>query len=380
MKLLFLFIFFLTHNSWADSRQRLLEISEKQIQILSQANSTKDWLKNVTGLSKVEKEILLRAKQSPKTLPEFRLVKLPGKIVLSSTLFEADLGQVDKGILLVNGRPIPFEKTESRLDLAERIIQQTKKKPLNLADFFVPNALADEAHIDKTCLGKWEFLHRSPYPMMNSPFGYVPYVFIANIALTGINNVVDYLADCKTQAKELSEILRAEKIAIKEIDCGAEEDGSDRSIEFFTPEKEGKEYKIRSFNLNYAMGLAQESPEEDENGKKKGDLTIYNFGADHLKEVRQLKVKENKYVCSSMEEGSSEFRKKKDDVERFRKIFYYIGQNNSCSACASEILKEVRTPKAPDYLAKSNPPVKVPKKKSPGEERSTIEVKNTPAN
>jgi hypothetical protein len=223
-------------------------------------------------------------------------------------------------------------------------------------DAFLPEAFAGE---ENACIGKFEFSARSPYPLLDTPVGYLPHLLTANIVLSIGRRISNVFRDCKAQVADLHAILREQKLGIKEIDCGSDDSGSDRVIKFWIPQRDrATKFMHRTFNLNYAYGVAEEDAfaydkrgeEIDEEKLTKEKRKVFVFGVNELQEVRTLAPAVDEFNCTSVGPNDADFAKEKTFVEPFRKIFHYIGQHDTCLACRKELNLSVRSATAPSYF------------------------------
>lgn len=134
------------------------------------------------------------------------------------------------------------------------------------------------------------------------------------------------------------------------MSCGSDEWGSDREMEFWTTTKKDGEYQTQKYNLDYVNYFAEEMKEDDTSER------LYVFGQTNLKEIRVVPKPKGDFQddCkilnpSSQGKDAKEFAALREKIENYRKIFYYIGEYNSCTACR-EIETKIVSPRPPAYL------------------------------
>ncbi len=240
----------------------------------------------------------------------------------------------------------------------------------------ISSAIPCFGELDDTCIGRnkyfpliREFSLNSPYSVLDTPAGYLPHLAIANVILVMGRSASNYFRRCNEQVEDLRSLMKEANLSLKSIDCNV--NGSSESnevdIEFWTSEMDtDNELKTKSFQLNYTMGIAQEGGDDDEDPPKKGkkkhhyasnEATLYIFGRNKLKEVRQVVGRENEQRCEIKKPGSPVFDRYKSDIEKYRKIFYYMGQHDSCMACKRQIRLGLGSKLAPTALKiESGPP------------------------
>jgi hypothetical protein len=320
--------------------------------------TVRDWISAAHLFSKLDRDALLTAPRLPEKMPTITRRFNDRELVISVDGLTADFQNIHQGELMLNGEKIYFQ---SRVDLAtayQLIDRHLRRKQTSLWPRWLSPAPAEAEAIHPTCISsKYEFMFRSPANLLESNFGYAGRLFAASLVVSTLNIATGVFAHCGSQIEEMRKILREGNIGIKSIDCGSDATGSDRSIEFWVPEPDEKgHYKTRSFNLDYTLLVAQDAYKEDEDEEvaKNKEPALYVFGTTDLQEVRARKVnaEKNEYYCDSAFPGSEKFAKYKKEIEPYRKIFQYIGDFNSCYSCYHQMLRKLRTPKAPGYFPK----------------------------
>lgn len=263
------------------------------------------------------------------------------------------------GEILVNGSPYVFEKG-SVMGSAVEIARLTRKSRKTSGLFFlwwVESAHAQwDSGVDTLCYGDLELTWRDLSSMGQGTAGYLPPLLVANLAEEYIERGMARVASpsCEEQARQLDALLRENRLAIKTLGCGADYRGTDRNLEFWIPEydKEEEEYKTRNWNLDYKLMLAQEEDSK----------VTYAFSRHGLTEIRSPIL--NASECKTMKAGDPEFEKKKKEIEGFRKIFHYIGENRSCLKCPQELRRALENRDEPPTYIKTmaNPPPMPPKR------------------
>jgi hypothetical protein len=360
---------------------------EQLVVDLEKYSSTEDWIANYPHLSSLERKMLLGSPNLPAEIPSILIEKVGPRTYLVVEPLRVDVTQLSQGILFTGGRKIEFNRRQPLLHLAAQLAQRPEQRA-HLE--FLLQLLTPVAHAEMSdvCLGKYEFLLRSPYGILDSKAGYLPHLLIAGLGLGFLRTAVDSLRFCETHVRDLNKILREKNLGIKEIDCGEEESGSDRSIEFWIPERdEAGEFKTKKFNLDYSILVAHEEPEEEkeeegeeviretakgkgkekekekEKAKKPKKPKVENYfifsTSGKLQEVRQLSSNsiDNHYQCTSSKKGAPDFSSLAAIIKPFEGVMGYIGNYESCTACKKELLLRVRSVEAPSYF----PPLPAPK-------------------
>jgi hypothetical protein len=336
--------------------------------------SFQSWVAHFPFFSHIERELLAKETNLPKTVPDLNLEFSGKTTVMKSGSFTLEILNAETGEAKLNGQALQLSREESIQKLSEKMMQLTKKTSSlrwwlfeTVAGLFCTAAEArgsgQSAHIEGACLGRTERFFNSIYPASNSLLGYAPAIYLSALAISGMRRAYAYgaLSSCEKQIQELKSLLKEVKLGIKSIDCGSDESGSDASIEFWVPEKNPKnkkEFKSTTFNLDYSRSLAQEIIEDDEDDdapkkKKRKPVTrdVFMFGRDNLQEVRSLyETPEGKFDCKAKKEGEPGFDVIQKKVEPFRRVFHYLGSNETCLKCEKEVERELRLPRAPSYF------------------------------
>lgn len=320
------------------------------------SKSTRDWLTHTRLISSMDREALLGLPDLPEQMPEIKRRFNDSELRITVDGITADFQNAAHGEVTINGEKLVVTERLSLPETLKRIDQLLAKKrfTLNLLPRWISPPRAEAEAIHRTCLRSvYELSYRSPTALMESNFGFVGRIFVASLVVSAVDVVGNVFANCKAQVKDMQKILRENNIGIKEIDCGSDKTGVDRGLEFWIPERDRKNaFKTRKFNLDYSISVAQEAFEKDEEKPEHKAQPLYVFGSSELEEVRidQENKAENAYYCENVRPGRPKFEEMKKDIEPFRKIFEYIGNHNSCGSCASEMLRGLRTPKAPTYF------------------------------
>lgn len=343
-------------ESIGESQEAIYDIATAEVAAARVAGRVHAWIARNPGLSPVDRR-LLRSYFPNSELPEMKLTKAPGGIELSVGSLKVNLAKARQNLVTINGREVRLVAKGGILatmqELAAASARAPRKTAFNWSALVLPIAEAAE---ENACIGNFEFSHRSPYPLLDSPVGYLPHLLTASIVLSVGRRVVNQFRDCKAQVKEIRDILHRENIGIRELDCGSDDSGSDRVIKFWIPKRnrDGK-FMSRTFNLNYNYGTAEEEPlEYDERGEELDDddkeakpKKLYVFGSSSLQEMRILAPKKEGAGCTSVGPKDKDFAAAESHVEPYRKIFEYIGNHDSCMACRRELNLEVRSSTPP---------------------------------
>ena len=339
-----------------DPQEAIFEIASAEVAAARVAERVHPWIARHPNFSGVDRR-LLRSYFPNSPLPEMKLLKAPGGVELSVGSLRINLAKARQNLVTVNGREVRLVAKGGILatmqELAAASARAPRKQAINWEALLLPIAQAAE---ENACIGNFEFSHRSPYPLLDSPVGYLPHLLTASIVLSVGRRAVNQFRDCKAQVKEIRDILHAENLGIRELDCGSDDSGSDRVIKFWIPQRnrEGK-FMSRTFNLNYNYGVAEEEPlEYDARGEELEDddkealpKKLYVFGSSKLEEMRILAPKKEGAGCTSVGAKDKGFPEAEKHVEPYRKIFEYIGNHDSCMACRRELNLEVRSSTPP---------------------------------
>jgi hypothetical protein len=357
----------------------------------------------------VEREILKEHLPLERAPPQIEIVERPEGIGVRIDRSETVYSWKFPGTMFVDGKRVKIESGMPLFALLDRIenatrAPQSRLEPRSPFWLEMANPASARAAMDKVCVpSKWEyytkFWWRSPDALMDSAFGYLNHFIGAAIGLDLFRSGMSMLANCEKQAKVLRDITRWHRIAMKELTCTEE---SDQSIEFWTSEKdEDGKHKVVKFNLDFIMLMAQEDAPDDylknlrkkkeeeeakkqladaKDGKKlrakaaakkkkqddgsdddgeegSDDLgkKYYLFDTEKLHEVRVLEEVNGEYSCTPSKPGDPDFAKLRDDVEKYRQVFYYMGNH---AACEGMLRQKVRYPRPPAYLDEK--PIEVP--------------------
>lgn len=347
------------------------------------ARSPAEWIEKAPGLSALEREALREDPNFRKgKMPRFEL-ETPGANRATLTVNDErfDLSYLTKGKLLYEGIPVPVSRKDTVFDLTVRLAEASKKKNARATtwknlSWFIAEARADES-LRRGCATKDLFTW---YDVANSPFMFSKLIWVPSAVSAVLRWGGNQFRSCDTQIRELQEILRKDKIALKSLNCGSNQWGNDRKMEFWQAEKgaDGKQ-RTRTFSLDYTNAFAMEMPVgEGERSDGKGaaeerapDKKMYVFRPDSLREVRILRDKGEDFygACDVLNEQSKgqefvAFRNELSDIEKYRKVFFYVGENNTCTACP---LVETRivSPRPPGYLKAAVAPPPMPADKVP---------------
>ncbi|MGZ3692706.1 MAG: hypothetical protein ACXWQO_00435 [Bdellovibrionota bacterium] len=350
------------------SRTEVRRQLESHVADAKKAKNVKEWISSARMFSSVDKGILLELPNLPQDMPTIKRRFNDSELVITVDGIDADFANAGKGELLLNGEKIFFDKSRSLADTFQIISRHLDKSKRTTSIFsrWLSTPLAQAEAIKPTCIeSKYEFMMRSPTALLESNFGYVGRLFVAGLVVSAVDAVTGVFANCEAQIADIKKILVDNKLGIKGIDCGSDAAGTDRNLEFWIPEADEKGvFKTRTFNLDFALALAQEGNKDDEEEEHsvKKNPELYIFGTSDLQEVRTRKVNvaTNAYYCESSKPGSEQFEKYKQDIEPFRKVFEYVGGHNTCNSCFPKMLRDLRTPNAPKYF-----PVPVITEKAP---------------
>ncbi len=150
-----------------------------------------------------------------------------------------------------------------------------------------------------------------------------------------------FATDCPQQVSEINKILEDNKLGIRSLYCGSEYRGTDRKITFWVPKGKGQKPDKKVFLLDFRAGTLHE---EDSN-------RMMLFGYDHLEEIRDIKYNQEGHAYRvDYHPNSPEFEKAKSEIERFRKVLFYMGVNRSCDKCPKALKQQVATKLPPPSL------------------------------
>lgn len=355
-----LFVFLNALLPFASAAEPLTDVLKNLADNYGQARSMRDWVEKAPGLSRIERAALLEEPKfvgAPVPKVSFRKEK-DGSLWFSVGSLELDVTNLRKGSVEYRGQKIEVHRGLFVQELAARLQKIDKSMRATYRFEFISSAYGAGAEgIANGCATKDLF---TLYDIFNSPFGFVPHIWISAAAISVIRWTGDQFRNCETQVKDLRDLLRKGGLAVKSLSCGNDNWGADRKVEFWIPERDSSgEFKTRKFDLDYTNYFAREEAEVRSKGSKEPrafEQRLYVFGTDRLKEVRLLEDKGGDFfepcrVLSSRKEGkeAAEFAREKEQIEAYRKIFYYIGQYSTCYACR---LVETRivSPKPPSYF------------------------------
>ena len=326
------------------------------------AETVHRWIRRNTNINSVEKRLLLTYFPDD-VMPEMKVRKNMGGTEITIGTLKVGLGSVAKGILSINGREHRLEQTNGALQLMQEIAGAaglTRKAAWSFGNFsFIPTA---EAAIPAgpMCVGKFEFSWRSPHSLLDIPKTYIPSLQTATSVLGITRELTSGFRNCEGQVAALRKLMKEEQIGIREIQCGTDDAGTDRSIQFWTPNRDANgKLMSRKFHLNYALGVAEEevlagdvsedelTPEE----REKLPRRVYVFGTKKLQEVRTTSPDaEEGPLCQRAGPKDEGFQEAAEDVEPFRKVFEYMGNRDTCKACAKEVNYYIESATPPSYL------------------------------
>lgn len=352
------------------------------------AQTVHRWIRRSPNINAVEKRLLLTYFPDDE-MPEMKVRKAVGGTEITIGSLKIGLGGVAKGLLTINGREHRIEQKNGALQLMQEIAGAaglSRKAAWNFGGFsLIPTA---EAAIPAgpMCVGKFEFSWRSPQALLDIPRRYIPSLQTATLALGVTRELTNGLRNCDAQVGAIRKLMREEQIGIRDIQCGTDDAGTDRSIKFWTADRDANgKLKTRKFNLNYALGVAEEevvegdvsedelTPEE----REKRPRRIYVFGTKKLQEIRTTSPdSDGENLCQRSGPKDEGFQEAAEDVEPFRKVFEYMGNRDTCNACKKEVDYYLETATPPAYLPGVKPEeLKAAKEK--GARTKTTELKQS---
>jgi hypothetical protein len=341
------------------------EVLEHVIREYRKARTPAEWIERAPGLSNLEREALREDTNFLKgRLPKFEL-ELPGanRALLTVDGVTYDLSYVRKGKLLHGGKEIPVSRRDSVFGLAQRLADKQKVDAAKLSfatdfDWLMASARADES-LRRGCATKDLFTW---YDVATGPVAFAPQVWIPAAVSALLRFAGNQARNCETQISEIQALLRRERIALKSVFCGSNHWGNDRKMEFWLSQKDAKgKNRTRTFSLDYTNAFAMEiaEPQEGAPAGRVPDKKMYVFNPENVREVRILRDKGEDFygACDVVGARSKdlgawvEFAIEADEIERYRKLFYYVSVNETCTACP---LVETRivSPRAPAFLEK----------------------------
>jgi hypothetical protein len=340
---------FFIHPAQAAEKLSIAEKTVKTISAFQKAKSMREWIDTAPGLSPYERAALRVDPRLGEELPKISVrTSGPSRVYVAVNGEEFDFSYLRQGKVLYRGKTIPVEKGMFLTDLAQAVAlaMGPQKKKRSLSSLFLPEA-AFAGSLMRGCRSKDLFTLPD---IFESPLGYAPPIWISSALISVMRWGGDQLRDCKAHIEDLRRLLTENKLAIKSMSCGDDEWGSDREMEFWTTTKKDGEYQTEKYNLDYVNYFAEEMKDDDTSER------LYVFGQAHLKEIRvvpksKADFQEDCKVLNSNSQGkdAKEFAALRDKIEAYRKIFYYIGEYNSCTACR-EIETKIVSPRPPSYL------------------------------
>jgi hypothetical protein len=208
-----------------------------------QARDMRDWVATAPHLSQLERQVLLaEPKFLSGALPKvsFRSEK-NGSTYLSVNGIEFEFTNVDKGEISYRGRAVRVHRNLNVLEFAGRLQKLIGKSEKTMRLELFPSAFAEG--IASGCATKDLF---TLYDIFNSPFGFVPHIWISAAAVSVQRWADDQFRNCDRQIGDLRELLKTGGLAVKNLDCGKDFWGAGRKIEFWIPERLAKRSRARS--------------------------------------------------------------------------------------------------------------------------------------
>lgn len=345
--------------------------AESYLRLYDAAPNAKAWIAKAPRLRFAERQVLAQDALADKPLPKMQLEKVGLRTFLRGEDFEIEITDAQRGELGVRGKAVRISKDLSVLEVAYRVQRALGKNARTAwgwrdelrALVSLPSAFAADKEVKASaiCVKSSEFLLRTPDALLDSPAGYSPLVWPSAVALALARSGTNLFRNCAAQAREIGNLLQEGRIALKSFDCSEGE--ADVSMEFWLPEfDEHGANETKEFNLDYLRKVAEEVPEEPEteglNSKQLQDLpmqerTVYVFSpiTSKLTEARILKEENGRRVCKTVHPSDPQaFGNYRDSVERYRKIFEYFGNHDSCMACAPELQLAAVSVRPPKYM------------------------------
>lgn len=334
----------------------------------TKARNTKSWILSLTSLTPADKRALLGLSLSQK-LPRIHFSYDQQSINVEIEKLKLSFRSGENSSIYVNGKKgfvdpkWTFFKTWEEIEkirLGKQVISSSHKWN-SFARLWSGDLVQAETHIESACLSDNEGFFKNEASLLESKAAYIGYIFVASMTVDMLRQAQHYVMgkSCEVQRKELKALLAEQKLSIRHFNCSSENSLLDPTVEFWTREKEEgkKRHKTKTFNLDYIRLLAQEVPDDkdekdDEEHETKKEIDVFSFNNDELIAVKTLKynAEAKKFVCSTVnpKEKAEEFNKKKDYIEAYRKVFYYVGENQTCSFCRQVLELDMRTLK-PDF-------------------------------
>lgn len=341
------------------------ELLEYVVREYRKARTPAEWIEKAPGLSNLEREALREDANFLKgRMPKFEL-DLPGanRALLTIDGATYDLSYVRKGKLLYEGKEFPVSRRDSVFGLAQRLAEKQKERAPKVSfatdlEWLIASAQADES-LRRGCATKDLFTW---YDVASGPIAFAPQVWIPAAVSALLRFAGNQARNCDTQISEIQALLRRERIALKSVFCGSNHWGNDRKMEFWLPQKDAKgKNRTRTFSLDYTNAFAMEiaEPQEGAPTGRMPDKKMYVFNPEDVREVRILRDKGEDFygACDVIGARSKDlgawvdFALEVGEIERYRKLFYYVSMNETCTACP---LVETRivSPRAPAFIEK----------------------------
>lgn len=336
------------------------------------AQTIAQWIEQAPHLSSVERAALLGDRRLAKeSKPDVRLRRLTGgRLELVIGTLVLDVSRLKEGKIFYEGRLVRLDRRTFVYDLAGALAHlvgpSRAKKAAWWQKLAWPEAWAagSGSGVSHACASD---IPTSVEALYNTTVGfYAPPIFGAMLGVSAVRGILRVVANCDSHVQDLRRLLRENNLAVKSLSCGSDQHGTDRRIEFWTQERDSAgAFRTRAYNLDYTYGYAHEEREEaDDSGKPAPADKLYVFGHHALAEVRVLRDQGADYLgdCESLrapasarQPESDSFRAERERIEPFRKIFYYIGINESCTSCARQLQTQLISPRAPSYFPAAAP-------------------------
>jgi hypothetical protein len=382
-------------NALGATQPQQKKVFEKRVReylsVMQRASSPGEWAKEAPGLTRSERRTLSQEKRFlEQKLPQLRLEKREGRLFILAPDLEVDVTDGHKQEFSVNGVKIRFDEKTSLFALAQKIAMAGKRpkvgawynfKHWTLPFLSVP-AFADELTAREACTGEMEFYFRSPHRMYdNTVVWFIPPLTIAGAVLYGGGSIVNSLRNCSRHVEDLRKILTQGSLGLKDVDCGSHGDDRDISIEFWTNEvnHDGTQ-RTRTMNADFTQALMEEVPPElpEESDPVRAQQrprvprNVYVFSPlnSQLQEVRTLADDGERKQCHTTKPNDLTFRILRDEIEPYRSFFNYLGNHQSCQACAREINRSLVSSRPPPYLTAQ--PIRLPKPITSDELRDVV--------
>ena len=382
-----LIITLLIYSTSAYAGQPLPKWLAEELEVYRGAKNAQEYLDRSKTIHSLEKSIARGLIPKDTLLPELTVTVEDTYLTFKSQGLKVKIISSTKGLLQVDDKFLTMSSPVDMFTLAGLLeTRRSKHTAANwLWDLCFPSAEARASTpdtINTICLSGWRqaWLSFNVPGIARSDLGYIPPIWIANLIIGQIDShVFPYIPEatlgplsCDKQVRDITKLMEsdpAHRLALKDMDCGSEFDGSDRSMTFWTSDRDKSGKPIaRAFSLDFQRGLAYDGgidPDDlDANGdaednskpvSKKGSRKtkkatavpeaegrkvvrmLYVFGVNDLHFRTDFISQDDQNRCEDHDEKDPNFQKIKDDIEPYRKIWSYMFSNSTCMKCEKQV-------------------------------------------